>query len=505
MLNFLPLIYEDELLYSVIARYRRMCGMLSKRALIRDMFGELYIINSSYFPQYIKAFVSNLPPTSRITTEEIIRNHTMFPFYTAFLSKEKTNLVYEVMENGGNGTHASIEKIIGMGGNKVKKANYLKYCPICFKKDMENMGESYWRTTHQLVGVMYCSKHGVLLKESSVLSTGSGVEFICADSEVCNEKVLPDPYSDRIKKMNLQYTMNAEKLIHENYPRKNLNDVIGFYIDRLRDKGLAAVSGNLYINEVQHHFMNYYTEPYLELMQSELNPDKPTNWLRLFVRSNNKNRSPLRHLLFLQFLGVSIDEFFSNEGIVGKRSISKQYTPSFSLNDRRAKWLKLIEENKGANRSQLKEIGKGLHSWIFRYDQEWYEEVTPKNLPRKKRTDTVDWEKRDEECLKLAKEAVKLILAKEGKPARITPLSIRRTIGAGRWFEKKKLVKTHKYLEEITEDINSFRIRKIKWAINEMIQNGLPLTPYKIQRYAGFDGNSEDVRGLVIEILNNTE
>jgi len=67
------------------------------------------------------------------------------------------------------------------------------------------------------------------------------------------------------------------------------------------------------------------------------------------------------------------------------------------------------------------------------------------------------------------------------------------------------LANTHKFLEEITEDINSFRIRKIKWAINEMIQNGLPLTPYKIQRYAGFDGNSEDVRRLVIEILDNTE
>lgn len=121
----------------------------------------------------------------------------------------------------------------------------------------------------------------------------------------------------------------------------------------------------------------------------------------------------------------------------------------------------------------MKDIGKGLHTWIFRYDREWYEEVTPKNQLRKKRVDIVEWEKRDEECLKLVKVAVKLILAKEGKPARVTPISIRRTIGAGRWFEKKKLVKTHKYMEEIPEDINNFRIRRIKWAINEMIQNGI--------------------------------
>lgn len=505
MINFLPLIYEDELFYSVIARYRRMSGMVSKRALIRDLFGELSIFNSSYFPQYIRAFISNLPPTSQISCNEIIMNHTMFPFYTAFLTPEKTELAYEVMENGGNGSHMSMEKIIGIGGSKVKKADFLRYCPLCFKEDIEKIGESFWRTTHQIVGVMYCSKHTVLLKESLVLSTGSGVEFICADNEVCNETMLPDPYTNRIKELNLQYTMNAEKLLHGNYPRKNLNDVIGFYIDRLRDKGLAAASGNLYISEIQQCFLNYYSDQYLKSMQSQINPDKPANWLRLFVRYNNKNRSPLRHLLFLQFLGVSLDDFFCNEGIVGKRSISKQYTPSFSLHERRAKWLKLIEENNGANRSQLKAIGKGLHTWIFIHDREWYEKVTPKNLPRKKRTGTVNWEERDEESLKLAKAAVKNILSKGGKPTRITPLNIRRTIGAGRWIEKKELVKTHIFLEEVTEDITHFRIRKIKWAINEMIRNGLPLTPYKIQRYAGFDGNDGRIRTLIVKVLEEVK
>lgn len=82
----------------------------------------------------------------------------------------------------------------------------------------------------------------------------------------------------------------------------------------------------------------------------------------------------------------------------------------------------------------------------------------------------MDWEKRDEECLELAKEAVKRILTKKVSQ-----------IGAGRWFEMKRLVKTHKYLEEVSEDINNFRIRKIRWTINKMIQNGLSLTPYKIK------------------------
>jgi hypothetical protein len=70
-------------------------------------------------------------------------------------------------------------------------------------------------------------------------------------------------------------------------------------------------------------------------MQSEFEPYKPANWLRLFIRSINKNRRPLRHLLFLQFLEIDLDDFFNMEGIVGKKSNSKEYSPSFSLKERR--------------------------------------------------------------------------------------------------------------------------------------------------------------------------
>lgn len=174
------------------------------------------------------------------------------------------------------------------------------------------------------------------------------------------------------------------------------------------------------MNEVQERFLHYYPDEYLEIMQSCIDPDNTTNWLRIFVRNNNKNRSPLRHLLFLQFLEVDVDELFQATTVVGKRKVMSEFTPKFYINDRRAKWLKLIEENQGLSRSELKEKGKGLHTWIFRYDREWYEQVTPRVKVKKQRKDTIDWKQRDEECLKLAKEAVKEIINKDGKPIRIT-------------------------------------------------------------------------------------
>lgn len=107
---------------------------------------------------------------------------------------------------------------------------------------------------------------------------------------------------------------------------------------------------------------------------------------------------------------------------------------------------------------------------------------------RKKRTETINWNKRDEKCLALAKKAIEKLLKMEGKPIRIIPANIRRAIGVKRWFYHEKFVKTRKYLKEVTEDINSYRVRKIKWAIDEMAKRSEKLTVYKVEFYAGFGG-----------------
>lgn len=498
MINFLPRIYENELFYSVIARYRRMCGMISKRQLIEDLFGRYVVISSSYFPQYISFYIHCLPPTSKLSAREIILNHTMFPFYTAFISPEKTNFIYEVMHKGSNASKGNVEKLIGLGGSSVRKSRYLRYCPLCFKEDMEMFGESYWRRNHQIVGAFYCGKHEILLKDSSVLSTGSGLDFICPDEQVCDTNLLEEAYSNHIKKLNLKYVRNAELLLKSNFPRKELNYILSYYVDRLREKDLASKNGSLYLKDFQEQFLQFYPKQFLELMQSNFDTKNLSNWLRLFVRKNKGNRNPLRHLLLLQFLDVSPDKLFSNRRVIGKKSVNVQHSPNFDIKQRRKKWLNLIEENPGSNRSQLKEKGKGLHTWITKYDWDWYDKVTPKGRLGKGKAETKDWNKRDEECLKLAKEAVEAILQRGGKPIRITPTSIRKTLGFGTWFHNEKLIRTQRYLKQVREEIDEFRIRKIRWAINEMKSSGKSITPYKVQLYAGFDGSGKHIRKLVL-------
>lgn len=501
MMNFLPQIYEDELLYSVIARYRRMCGMISKAALLRDLYHEKRVLTSIFIPEYIKDLVSNFPPRSKLSVNDIIINHTMFPFFMAFINESLANGIYNAMENGGT---IGVSNLLGFTGGKVKVSNYLRYCPLCYQEDMQKLGESYWRRLFQVPGVLYCLKHEVLLKESTVLSTADKMDYYCADEDTCTDHIREDLNSKKFTELNLQYIQNVIKLIKGEFPRRDLPDIVQFYIDALRKRGYASSRGYIYMKKFVTEFIEFYPQSYLQIMQSPVDNEQNGKWLRLFVRDNGKNRSPLRHLLVLQFLNISVEEVFETKVLTGKISIDESHIPKFSLEERRKQWLKIIESHPGANRSELKRIGKGLHTWIYRHDQEWYEQVTPRFTTRKKKRSVVDWEARDENCLSLTKQAVESLMAHEGKPIRVTPSSIRREIGVRRWMDNPKLIKTQQYIKEITEEIDSFRERKIKWAIQELQKNGEYLTVYKIQLYGGFGGDNQsakDVRNMIEEIL----
>lgn len=203
----------------------------------------------------------------------------------------------------------------------------------------------------------------------------------------------------------------------------------------------------------------------------------------------------------LQFLDLDVAELFDCTSTIGRITITTNRKPMFELSERKREFLKLIHDNQEATRAELKEKGKGLHTWIFSHDREWYEEVTPRIKKRKNRREVINWDRRDEECLKLTELAVEALLSVEGKPIRIIPANIRRAVGVKRWFLHKKLTKTRKYIEEVTEDINSYRIRKINWAIDDLKKRQGEATVYQVQLHAGFGGSNKEIKKVIEEIL----
>ncbi|KXZ23562.1 hypothetical protein AXI59_08175 [Bacillus nakamurai] len=100
-----------------------------------------------------------------------------------------------------------------------------------------------------------------------------------------------------------------------------------------------------------------------------------------------------------------------------------------------------------------------------------------------------------------AKEAVRIILQREGKPTRVSPANFRRTLGVGSWFRNEKLVRTQNYIKKVEESIEGFRLSKVKWAIEDRLKQGKDWSVYKGLLHAGFSADKE-INKLVAKELN---
>lgn len=382
MLNNFPSLYPDELFYSAVARYKQTNAIESKLGVERDIYGidrHHKVSKSVYFPQKLEVFVARCPFYIKLSVDELIWNHTMLPFYTAFMTEEKTAVVYDAIKCGNQ---ASIENLVGIPMSKIKTPQFLRYCPCCYVEDLSNFGESYWRRLAQVPGVLYCPAHEVLYKDSSVDITSANLDYVCADNDVCDEGLLNDETLSVYKEQNRIYVQNVQWLM-QNRIRLPPNYMSSFYIDKLRESELTSYVGNIKITEFLEAFIAHYSAGYLEVMQSAVILDERNSWLKLFIRNTAKNRSPLRHLLVLQFLEVQLAQLFEMKQVVGKRKKKKgNRVPIYSIEERKEQWLMLLSEHSNANRKELSRINNGLFAWLRIHEREWFDEVTPKGRNR---------------------------------------------------------------------------------------------------------------------------
>ncbi len=105
----------------------------------------------------------------------------------------------------------------------------------------------------------------------------------------------------------------------------------------------------------------------------------------------------------------------------------------------------------------------------------------------------VDWAERDKQVLEKVKTAVQTLLSAE-KPARITICRIGKSIGLLALLEKHlaEMPLTKVYLESVTETVEDFQIRRIKWAIQRLDDCGEEIQSWKVIRLAALGENCSE-------------
>ncbi|MRR54264.1 MAG: hypothetical protein EG822_07105 [Deltaproteobacteria bacterium] len=313
MLPFFPTPYRDELLYSVFARYHLRSANNSFRATLVNLFGSPTVCATFGLPTCLDALAERITSNRVISMGQLIRDHTLFPFYRPFLSQERADKVIRQMcdPNLGSGIHNTI----GQMASRLPAACKLRYCTICIEEDGDDFGEPYWHRSHQVFGVRVCHRHGKRLVDSEVKTGIHGMKHAFIALEPVHPKGdLPDTENqstvhDKWFADQVFWLMNQSHAL----PVIGLENLWLRYKYYLSQMGLTTVHGNIICRELMKRFSKFYQEDFLKELHSYFVSASTQNWLLDLVRKPRGVSHPLHHLLLIRFLGLSVKNFISEE------------------------------------------------------------------------------------------------------------------------------------------------------------------------------------------------
>jgi hypothetical protein len=307
MIGFFPVPYPDEILYSVFARYHSRSGHKSLAATTENLFGHNASRIVIDLPNKLGFLANQLPEGNAFTAERLIDQTTLFSFYAPFLPPDRAKELRKNMIERSPG--GAIHGRLGILTSNIE-VEFLRYCSVCTEENFSLYGEPYWHRTHQLPGILVCPHHSVFLENSTVK---------CAYN---NRRETLIAAHKKIRKTTLRYcdSDNPDHLIHlylaqQGYwllQQANLMNCgpIFFrkrFLNKLFEKNLATANGTVHITELEKEFSEHFSSDFLSLLSSKLEGN--TTWLRRLVQATVHFQHPIRNLLLLYFLQISVENF----------------------------------------------------------------------------------------------------------------------------------------------------------------------------------------------------
>jgi Tn7-like transposition protein D/TniQ len=310
MIHCFPSPLPGELLYSVCARYSDRMQYSDKQFLNQELFGDKNVTTVLDLPTHLNHLISVLPPGYGYTAERLIDEHTLLPFYAPFLPLQRVQIIREQMVFFDA---LSIHNRSGIAPTIVRRPNWLRFCPLCVQEDDLKFGEPYWHRLHQLSGVEVCPIHHVFLELSKAPARNHSncSEYFSAQQAIVLTIPRPLDLSDSNQQVLLAIAHDATILLSQSGIVSDFESLHNRYIRLLANSGLATYNGAVHIGQLVREFKQYYSPELLSLLQCQVDENKRSNWLSHIVKSLNRNRvnHPLRHLLLIQFLGYTVEEW----------------------------------------------------------------------------------------------------------------------------------------------------------------------------------------------------
>lgn len=178
------------------------------------------------------------------------------------------------------------------------------------------------------------------------------------------------------------------------------------------------------------------------------------------------------------------------------------------LTERKDQWIQLQKDYPEKSKTELRKIAPDVYTFLYRHDRDWLNEFSPtkkKSQPHKPR---INWEKRDKEIEQTLKKVLQTWDTDGDKPTRITCTSLGTKINKLALLQSygEKLPITMKFISEVSEDVVTFQKRRVEFWIQKLIEEGEPITEWKVYKKAGLRPTvSNEVKRLISLRVNEYE
>ena len=150
MLSFFSILYQDEILYSGLARYHIRSGNQNFRQTDLDLFGySSQQICRITLTNNVKHLVKEIFHLSSNSAGALLRHNTLYPFYATFLTRMEVRKLELAMIEKRSGSILDQAKVDLDSYSEsftalIGRRKYLKFCPLCLESEIEQYGEPYW-------------------------------------------------------------------------------------------------------------------------------------------------------------------------------------------------------------------------------------------------------------------------------------------------------------------------------------------------------------------------
>ena len=308
MFGMLPVLHENQTLYSWCGLTHALNGGTCVRTTSTMLFGAPYAALSHDFPSRLIFLEKSTGGTLGHLRAVALRN-TLLGYYLAIVRRPRAEQVLGLLRTGAI---PHLKMLLGITASRVGGNHPLKGCERCFAEDEASRGWAYWHIEHQLPSVFVCARHHrpLSVARDTVTPVHRRYWLLPRNVHLCIWEEIQIP-NDSAMDCLLRLATDSHQLMQLPPATLEPDQLTRGYQHLLRDSGLATRNGNLRTNRlvslIKHRYRGLEDLPGLAPLKAI--DDQWPGLAASLSRRASRPGHPLKHLLLVGAITDSWTQF----------------------------------------------------------------------------------------------------------------------------------------------------------------------------------------------------